>query len=105
MKEQEMGSGIQVILHATTAEALQRARNNAVNLAKQWPNSEVEIVANAGAVSAALEQPHATDACLRLCQNTLQRMELQCPEHIQTVPAAVVWIVERQKQGWHYLST
>src|SRR5690625_7376003 len=98
-----MGAGTRVLLHASTPEALNRARNNAVNLAKQWPNSEVEIVANAGAVRAALEQTHATDACLRLCENTLQRLDLQCPEHLQTVPAAVVWIVERQKQGWHYL--
>lgn len=104
MNEQEMGHGIRVLLHASTAEALQRARNNAVNLAKQWPNSEVEIVVNADAVRAALEQRHATDACLRLCQNTLERLTLSCPDSITAVPSAIVWIVERQQQGWHYIS-
>jgi|SRR5690625_4668331 len=104
MKEQNMGAGIQILIHASTPDALERARNNAVNAAKHWPNSEVEIVVNGPAVKAALEKEHATDACLRLCENTLHRLSLKAPEHLKTVPAAIVWLVERQKQGWHYLS-
>ena len=104
MSEQEMGAGIRTVIHASPPDALQRARNNAVNMAKQWPNSEVELVVNGPAVPAAIEHSHATDACLRLCENSLLRFELEAPEHIRTVPAAVVWIVERQQQGWHYIS-
>lgn len=99
-----MGEGVHVLIHAATAEALVRARNNAVNLAKEWPNSEVEIVLNGPAVRAALAEAHATDVCLRLCQNTIERLGLEVPDTLKTVGSAVVWLVERQKQGWYYIS-
>lgn len=104
MNTEFMGEGLQVLIHASTADALVRARNNAVNVAKQWPNSEVEIVLNGAAVKAALAEAHATDACLRLCQNTIDRLSLEVPDGVKTVPSAIVWLVERQKQGWAYIS-
>jgi len=104
MDTKGMGAGLQILIHASTPDALVRARNNAVNVARQWPNSEVEIILNGPAVKAALEDNHATDTCLRLCQNTIDRFQLKVPEHIKTVPAGVVWLVERQKQGWVYIS-
>jgi len=103
--DKELGAGIQVVIHAATPDALQRARNNAVNLAKEWPNSEAEIVVNGPAVKAAIEQTHATDACLRLCAHSAERFGLSIPEHLQSIPAAIVWIINRQKEGWHYIST
>lgn len=102
--DNDMGENIKAVIHAATPEALQRARNNAVNMAKHWPNSEVEIVVNGPAVPAAIEHPHATDACLRLCENSIERFGVEVPETLKTVPAAIVWIIERQKQGWHYVS-
>lgn len=104
MNDIDMGADIQLVIHASTPEALQRARNNTVNLAREWPNATVEIVANGGAVPAALKQEHATDACLVLCENSIRHFELSVPEHLKTVPAAIVWLVERQRAGWQYIS-
>src|SRR5690625_4796127 len=104
MDIQFIGECLHIFIHASIEDALVRSRNNAVNVAKQWPNSEVEIVLNGAAVKAALAEAHATDACLRLCQNTIDRLSLEVPDGVKTVPSAIVWLVERQKQGWAYIS-
>lgn len=94
---------IQLLIHAPTAASLERARRNAVNLKKADPQASVEIVANAGAVAAALSEPHPTDEHLLLCQNTLSATAAQAPAHIQTVDAAVLHIAQRQHAGWAYM--
>lgn len=104
MNDIDMGADIQLLIHASTPEALQRARNNTVNLAREWPNATVEIVANGAAVPAAVNNEHATDACLVLCENSIRQAQLTVPEHLRTVPAAIVWLVERQRAGWLYIS-
>lgn len=92
----------QLIIHAACAESLQRARNNTRNLLLNSPDIEIEIVINAGAVTAALAQKHETDSLLRVCENTLKNTQQQTTTQ-QVVPAAIVYLVERQKQGWLYI--
>ncbi len=92
----------QVIIHAACADSLQRARNNARNLLLNNAETEIEIVANAGAVTAALAKAHDTDALLRLCENTLKQTQQQATTQ-KVVPAAIVHLIERQAQGWLYV--
>ncbi|WP_454673619.1 hypothetical protein [Achromobacter pestifer] len=94
---------IRLLIHAPTPASLERARRNAANLVKAEPLATVEIVANAGAVAAALADPHPTDEHLRLCQNTLTATGGKAPAHIQTVAAAVLHIAQRQADGWAYM--
>ncbi|MEZ2721248.1 hypothetical protein ACBP46_07425 [Paenalcaligenes hominis] len=91
-----------VIIHAACADSLQRARNNANNLLLSMPEAEVEIVVNAGAVAAALAQAHNTDALLRVCENTLKNTHQQAGTQ-QVVPAAIVYLIEKQQEGWVYV--
>jgi len=94
---------VRLLIHAPTPGALERARRNLANLLKVAPDAEVELVANATAVAAALEHPHPLDAHLRLCRNTLENNALTAPPHIAAVPAAVLYIAQRQAQGWAYM--
>lgn len=94
---------IQLLIHAPTPASLDRARRNAANLKKADPQARVEIVANAGAVAAALAEPHPTDEHLVLCQNTLTATGATAPAHLQTAPAAVLHIAQRQADGWAYM--
>ncbi len=98
-----MPDTLHVLIHAPTPDALRRARNNAANLLKGEPQAQVEIIANAAAVAAALAEPHATDAHLRLCGNTLQNTGAQAPATLQVVPAAIVHLARRQAEGWVYI--
>lgn len=98
-----MPDTLHVLIHAPTPDALRRARNNAANLLKGEPQAQVEIIANAAAVAAALAEPHATDAHLRLCGNTLQNTGAQAPATLQVVPAAIVHLAHRQAEGWAYI--
>ena len=92
-----------LILHAADEASLERARSNAANFLAGADNPEVEIVINAGAVAAAIKQPHATDRHLRVCANTLNKQQINAPDHLVQVAAAVVHIVERQRDGWAYI--
>lgn len=94
---------LRVLLHAPTAEALARARRNAHNLSKARPDAEVLIVANAGAVAAALASPDETDPLLRLCRNSLAAQGLDNSAGLAEVEAAVVTLAERQAEGWAYI--
>lgn len=98
-----MPDTLHVLIHAPTPDALRRARNNAANLLKGEPQAQVEIIANAAAVAAALAEPHATDVHLRLCGNTLQNTGAQAPATLQVVPAAIVHLARRQAEGWAYI--
>ena len=94
-----------IVLHAPDAESLQRARNNAVNALRAAPNTQICIIANAGGVTAALEQAHeATDALLWLCPNTLKNLERTAPAPLQVLNGpAVLELARLQSQGWAYI--
>lgn len=94
---------LRVLLHAPSAEALIRARRNAVNLKKARPDAEVLIVANASAVAAALTTPDETDPMLRLCRNSLVAQGLDNTRALTEVDAAVVTLAELQLKGWAYI--
>jgi len=94
---------IRLVIHAPTPEALERGRRNLANLLKADPDAQVELVANSGAVVTALKNPHELDSHLLVCRNSLVANELQAPEHIAVVAAAVLHIAQRQHDGWAYL--
>lgn len=94
---------LRVLIHAPTPDALRRARNNASNLLKAEPAAQIEIIANAGAVAAALAEAHPTDSLLHLCLNTLQANKLTAPQTLRTVRAAVLHLAQRQADGWAYI--
>ncbi|AZG07634.1 hypothetical protein EGT29_06970 [Pigmentiphaga sp. H8] len=94
---------IKLVIHAPTPAALERGRRNVANLLKADGQAQVELVANAGAVAAALGQPDATDVHLRLCANTLAANGLTTPDGIAVVEAAVLHIARRQAEGWAYM--
>jgi len=95
---------MRVVLHAPTADALTRARSNARNLRASAPDNEILILANADAVPAALAAPDPdTDACLRLCGNTLTARGLTAPPEFETVPAVIAELVRLQSEDWFYV--
>ncbi|MES1925531.1 hypothetical protein [Salinisphaera sp. T31B1] len=94
---------LRLIIHAADEASLARARSNAANFLAAIENAELELVINAGAVAAALACPHATDRHLRVCANTLRNNGLDAPAAWPQVPAAVVHIAERQRDGWAYI--
>jgi len=97
-------STLRVLLHAPTADGLARARRNARNLIKSRPGAEVLIIANGGAVAAALAEPDpGSDDRLRLCRNTLATQGLDNPAGLEEVEAAVVTLAELQADGWAYI--
>ncbi|MBZ9567049.1 hypothetical protein [Modicisalibacter tunisiensis] len=97
-------STLRVLLHAPTADGLARARRNARNLVKARDDAQVLIVANGAAVPAALAEPDpVTDRWLRLCRNTLTAQGLDNTAGHEEVEAAVVFLAERQADGWAYI--
>ncbi|GAB3685479.1 DsrE family protein [Salinisphaera aquimarina] len=92
-----------LIIHAADEASLSRARSNAANFLAAVDNGVVEIVINADAVAPALATPHATDTHLRVCANTLHNQQLEAPDHLVQVAAAVVYITDRQRDGWAYI--
>lgn len=94
---------LRLIIHAPTVASLERGRRNLANLLKAAPTAQVELVINAGAVSAALNAPSPLDSHLRVCQNTLAANQLAVPEGVTVVAAAVLHIAQRQAQGWAYM--
>lgn len=96
---------LQVVLHAPTPDALERARNNAANLLQEAPAAQVRIVANAQGVAAALDKAHAVlDPLTWLCPSTLQRIgrENRAPLQVLASPA-VLTIARLQQEGWIYI--
>lgn len=96
---------IRIVLHAPTASAVARARNNAANLLKQGLPVEVRIVINADAVSAVLATPDsAGDTLTFVCPNTLSRIGRSAPEPLTVLDeAAVLAIARMQAEGWRYI--
>ena len=96
---------IRIILHAPTASAVARARNNAANLMKQPAPVEVRIVVNAEAVGAVLDAPDAAgDALTFVCPNTLSRTGRSAPAPLTVLDeSAVLAIARMQADGWRYI--
>ena len=95
---------LKVLLHAPTPAALERARNNAANLTRAAPDAQVRIVANAQAVAAALDAPHAVDPLTWVCSITLARTGRESRPPLQSTPGpAVLEIARLQQQGWLYI--
>jgi len=94
---------LRLIIHAADDASLARARSNAANFVAAASDAQVEIVINADAVAAAIDTPHATDPYLRVCANTLANKKLEAPVSLVQVPAAVVHIAQRQRDGWAYM--
>ncbi|MBV6656517.1 MAG: hypothetical protein KI785_01995 [Devosiaceae bacterium] len=97
-------SRLQVLLHAPTPQALERARSNAKNLAAADPDAAIEIVVNAAGARAATESADdATDAHLLVCENSLRKQGLTARAGLKTVGAAVLHLAQRQAEGWAYI--
>src|SRR5690554_2937023 len=95
---------LRVLLHAPTASAVLRARNNAFNLLKSAPDSEVRIVVNADGVASMLDDPHPeADVFALVCENTLKRLGRQAPPSLLTIPNAILAIAKMQQDGWLYI--
>lgn len=96
---------LRVLIHAASADALDRARNNALNLRRDMPGAEVRIIANAQAVARALdvERPEC-DSYTHLCPNTLKGMGLDYKPPFQRLESgAITEIVRLQQAGWLYV--
>ena len=100
-----MTSSLSIVLHAPDAEGLQRARMNAVNALRAEPQTQVRIIANAGAVATALDTPHEqADALTYLCPNTLAHLVRECRAPLQVLgEPAVLALARLQKYGWAYI--
>ena len=100
-----MNTLLHIVLHAPDAEGLQRARMNAVNALRAEPQTQVRIIANAGAVAAALDTPHEqADALTYLCPNTLTQLQRDCRAPLQVLgEPAVLALARLQKYGWAYI--
>lgn len=95
---------LQLVIHAPDEASLARARSNARNLLAAAPDARCEIVVNAEAVLVAMDQRDpSTDGFIRLCGNTLRNKVLEAPGDLETVPAAVLHLAERQAAGWQYI--
>ncbi|MDF3833444.1 hypothetical protein P3W85_10860 [Cupriavidus basilensis] len=97
--------GARILLHAPTANALARARSNAVNLTKDAPQATVRIVANAEAVAAALDAPDAlADPLTLICPNTLTKIAREARAPLTVLPeGAVLALARMQSEGWFYV--
>lgn len=100
-----MHSLLHIVLHAPDAEGLQRARLNAVNALRAEPATQLRIIANAGAVAAALDTPHdAADALTYLCPNTLAHLQRTTRAPLQVLgEPAVLALARLQQHGWAYI--
>ena len=94
---------MQLIIHAPTVAALERARRNLANLLVSEPNAEVELVVNGAAAIEAVRHPNPEIApyCV-VCENTLRTANLEVPNELRTTEAAIVHIAHRQAEGWSY---
>lgn len=95
---------MKIVLHAPSIDGVRRARSNALNLAKDFPDLEVKIVINADGVPAALDQPdEKTDALLLVCRNTLAKLGREAAPHLTTVASGVMALAQMQVEGWTYI--
>lgn len=98
-------ASLQIVLHASDAESLARARASALNARKADARCSVRIIANAAAVAAALDLPHAdADPLTSLCPNTLAHTGRQAHAPLSVLPhPAVIELALLQQAGWAYI--
>jgi intracellular sulfur oxidation DsrE/DsrF family protein len=98
-------SPLRILLHAPTAAALARARNNANNIAADDPAADVRIVVNGDAVAAVLQAPDAIlDARTLVCPNTLDRLGRNALSPLVVLPrGAALSLALMQGEGWCYV--
>jgi len=96
---------LKVLLHAPTPAALERARNNAVNLRREDPAAEVRIIVNAQAVAMALDVENPDlDTLTWVCPNTLAKTNRENRPPLRLLQgAAVLEIARLQGDGWAYI--
>lgn len=95
---------LRILIHAPTAGAVNRARNNAANLLAASPDAEVCILVNAEGVAPVLDNPRPdTDSLTLVCANTLRRIERTASEPLQTIPSSILALAEMQRDGWTYV--
>lgn len=95
---------LKVILHAPTAAALERARNNAANLRREAPDAEVRIIVNAQGVAVAIDTLHEQDVATWLCPISLGRANRAGRQPLQVLARpAVLEIARLQQAGWIYI--
>jgi intracellular sulfur oxidation DsrE/DsrF family protein len=97
-------ASIKLLIHAPTPEALKRAQNNARNLLKLEDDAVVEIVVNGPAVVAAITiVDESILPLLVFCRNSLNGQQLDPPEGVRVVAAAVQYLARNQALGWAYM--
>lgn len=96
---------LKVLFHAPTPAALQRARNNAMNVRREDPEADVRIIVNAEAVASALDQGHPDmDVLTWVCPNTLARTNRENRKPLRLLDgAAALELARLQQNGWVYI--
>lgn len=108
-----------MLFHVSDNETWPKALKNITNFLKDVgpQGAEVEVVANAAAVSAYYNQEKAelTDQMARLfdqgvkftaCRNALNAQGLnenQKPSYVEVIPAGITEIVKKQGEGFAYI--
>ena len=92
-----------ILLHAPTENSYRRAKNNRLNILKDNPDTTVEVVVNAQAVHAAVEDKHMDNDIVSLCANSLRKAKLAAPVRARVIPNAMLHIARRQADGWVYI--
>jgi len=96
---------MRIILHAPSPNSLERARNNAANIMREAPGTQVRVIANAHAVHAALDIVHESlDSVTWLCPISLARAERESRSPLNLISGpAVLEIARLQHEGWIYI--
>lgn len=108
---------MKLVLHVSQRERWSVAVGNSINLKKADESAVGEIVLNAGAVTLfadtqedVLEQIKILRDLgieIKVCRNALKGNEIpeeNLPEGIEVVPAGIVELIERQNEGYAYVS-
>ena len=108
---------MKVVIHVGNASQWDTAVKNSNNLKAVEADAVIEIVVNAGGVTLfrkpdapLLEQMSslaAIDTPVKLCRNALVADDIQessLPDGAQVVPAGIVELIQRQEEGYAYIS-
>ena len=95
---------MKVLIHASSAGSLERARSNARDLLDSGLRGTVRLVVSHGGAIAALDRPDPEiDPLMILCADGLLRAGREVPASIETTPNAALLITGLQRKGWAYL--
>ena len=92
---------MKLVIHATDAESFARAVRNLKNARQASPDASIELLINAGAVQAAVQE-RFDDPALRVCRNSLAAQGLEARTDWILVDAAVIYAAAQQLSGWAY---